>query len=114
MTTCSPSAADNWGWMMRATVSVPLPAANGTIHLTGRVGYWDWAAARPAAAKISTASAARAIVILSVVIAIGVLPQLSAPTRSGHIVVQRQMPVRAASATSRFAAGAARGYSPAI
>ena len=47
-TTAWPSAFDNSGERMRATVSVALPGACGTMKRIGRSGY---CAAAPAAAR---------------------------------------------------------------
>src|SRR5688572_5091634 len=87
---------------MRATVSVPLPAANGTIHRIGRFGYWASAGAMPASVSTSTARPRSAVIVIGFLLG---LLRCMAPTRRRTIV--KQCPA----GPSGIATGAARGYS---
>ena len=54
-TNCWPSALEKYSPVMRAITSVGPPAANGTMMVTGRVGYC-WSAAKADDAAISAAA----------------------------------------------------------
>src|SRR2546427_3305317 len=63
ITTVWPSAGRILSPMMRAAVSVDPPGGNGTMSVTGRVGY-DWAAAIPASADNAVAASSLSMVPL--------------------------------------------------
>jgi hypothetical protein len=50
--------------MIRPRISLPLPAANGTTMVTGRVGQ-SWAAAGAVAESVATSAAKAAIILMA-------------------------------------------------